>query len=48
MKMKFEGISYFFFVVSLVYGEAKVHQSAQALAGLGHIGKSYLICELLL
>ena len=30
----------FLFVVSLVYGEAQVHQSAQALAGLGHIGKN--------
>ena len=29
----------FFFVVSLVYGEAQVYQSAQAFAG--HIGKRY-------
>ena len=29
-----------FFKVSLVYGEAQVHQSTQALAGISHIGKN--------
>ena len=38
--MKFEEISCFFFVVSLFYGEAQVHQLAQALDGIGHIGKN--------
>ena len=31
---------FFFVVVSLVYGDAQVHQSAQAMAGISDIGKN--------
>ena len=36
----YETIFHFFFVVSLVYEDAQVHQSAQAMAGISHIGKN--------